>query len=374
MKKSEFKNLLLIVLIGITFYISLEHIDIIIAYVSKTFKLFSPFILGLVIAFVLNVPVSLIEKYLKEGKDKIKHLRSFSITISIICFILVLLFVGFLVIPSIINTIKLFVEQLPDFIVNSKNYLTKISEKIPELHEYITNLEISETILQDKITTLIKTSWPNILNSSFTIIINFFSGVMNFVIAFIFAIYILAKKEVLNNQLKKILYAYGNKKKIDRFYEIMSLSHITFTKFITGQCLECLILGLMFFIGMIIFQFPYALSISVLAMITALIPVFGAFIAAIIGALLIFITNPIQAFWFIIFFLIIQQIEGNFIYPKVVGKSVSLPAMWVILAVTVGGGLFGITGMIISVPLSSIIYALVKESTHRRLKVRKIKI
>ena len=374
MKKSEFKNLLLIVLIGITFYISLEHIDIIIAYITKTFKLFSPFILGLVIAFVLNVPVSLIEKYLKEGKDKIKHLRSFSITISIICFILVLLFVGFLVIPSIINTIKLFVEQLPDFIVNSKSYLTKISEKIPELHEYITNLEISETILQDKITTLIKTSWPNILNSSFTIIINFFTGVMNFVIAFIFAIYILAKKEVLNNQLKKILYAYGNKKKIDRFYEIMSLSHITFTKFITGQCLECLILGLMFFIGMIIFQFPYALSISVLAMITALIPVFGAFIAAIIGALLIFITNPIQAFWFIIFFLIIQQIEGNFIYPKVVGKSVSLPAMWVILAVTVGGGLFGITGMIISVPLSSIIYALVKESTHRRLKVRKIKI
>ncbi len=204
--------------------------------------------------------------------------------------------------------------------------------------------------------------------SATMIVIN---GVMTFFIGFVFAIYILIQKETLGRQCIKVMNAFFPKKVVDKIYNVCSLSHKTFSKFITGQCLEALILGMMFFVSMTIFRLPYALLVGVLIAFTALIPMIGAFIGCAVGAFLILMVNPMQAVFFIILFLVLQQIEGNLIYPHVVGNSVGLPSMWVLFAVTVGGKLMGIVGMLVFIPLMSVLYTLFRELVNKRSQLSK---
>ena len=199
-----------------------------------------------------------------------------------------------------------------------------------------------------------------------------FSGLVNFCLGFIFAIYVLMQKEKLGRQTKKVLYAYLPEKYADKAVSIGSLAYKTFSNFLSGQCLEACILGMLMFIALSIFRFPYALMISVLTAFTALIPIFGAIIGCVVGAFCIFIVNPMQALWFIILFQVVQQLEGNLIYPHVVGNSVNLPSMWVLVAVTVGGSLMGVAGMLLFIPLCSVLYAVFRETVGRRLKTRKV--
>ena len=198
------------------------------------------------------------------------------------------------------------------------------------------------------------------------------SGVFDFFVSFCFAVYILTQKERLGTQARMLLYAFAPRPRADRVVEVAGLAHRTFSKFISGQCTEAVILGSLFAVAMTLCRMPYVLLISVLIAFTALIPIFGAFIGCGVGAFLILVDDPIQALWFVVLFLCLQQIEGNLIYPHVVGSSVGLPSIWVLAAVTVGGSLMGIAGMLVMIPLASVCYSLLRATTHARLRSRGI--
>lgn len=392
------KKIIIIVTFAILLYWSLQNLSIVVGIFNTIFKVILPFILGLCIAFVINIPVRMIEKVYYNSKLKSKNikkktekkisnasnekkykkvnipLRVFSITTSILIVFFILYLVMFLIIPELINTFKIFKLNIPNFIENVKIWLIDITENYPEIKEKIANISIDWNYIESTFRTIAKGGLTAILTSSFNIIVSIFNGIFNFVMGVIFALYILLQKEKLLLQLRKIILAYYPKEKVEGIFEFGKLTNDTFSRFISGQVLEAFILGILCFIGMTIFNFPYAAAISVLIGVTALVPFFGAFIGVSIGAILIFAINPVQAFWFIIFFLILQQIEGNLIYPKVVGNSVGLPAIWVILAVTVGGSLFGIFGMMIGVPFVSVIYKTLRKNVNKNLKNKEIEI
>ena len=279
-------------------------------------------------------------------------------------FLLIVLFIGlicFIVGPELIHSIKMIMKQAPiayenliDFLKTNRNIMngsfTSIIDSLVSL-----DFDLAEIFNQ-----LIK-NWKPLFNSGFSILTNTVSSLSSFFIGFVFSIYLLFSKEKLSRQLKTTSQALLGEDKTKKIFQIIKLSSDTFTSFITGQCLEACILGSMFVVSMSLLQMPYALLMGIIIAITALIPVFGAFIGCFIGIIMIGIVNPIQAVAFIILFLILQQIEGNFIYPHVVGNSVGLPSIWVFVAVIIGGNLMGILGMFLFIPLTSIIYTLFKE-------------
>lgn len=365
MNKEDMKKIMfLIVFAVITFWLS-QNINFVLNIVGSLFKLLFPFILGLCIAFILNVPMSLIEN--KIFKKKTKHSRVLAITLSLILLVAILFFVLFLVIPSLIETITSFANKFPFILENIKEWLEKILIKYPELQSEIDKINFNSAEINNFIMNFAKNSIKDILNTSVSFISTLISSIANLFMGIVFSIYILSQKETLSHQAKKVLYAFLPTKIVNKFLEVTEISNNTFSKFITGQCLEACILGLMFFVSLSIFKFPYALTLSVLVIITALIPIFGAMIAMFIGVILIMVNDPIQAIWFVVLFQILQQIEGNLIYPKVVGKQVGLPPIWVMLAVIVGGSAFGLIGMLVSVPISSILYTLFKNCVNNRL-------
>jgi len=251
--------------------------------------------------------------------------------------------------------------------------MEELATNYPTIEKWSSKIDLNPEKIKSQFESWLEVFGTGILTTSFNVVVSIISGLANFIIAFIFAIYVLAEKEKLSKQFKILLRAFMKEKYVQSFFKITALANRTFSKFISGQCLEACILGMLCFIGMQFFKFPYALSISVLVALTALIPVFGAFIAMIIGFILISITSFSSAIWFLIFFLILQQLEGNLIYPRVVGNSVGLPAIWTMMAVTIGGSCFGILGMLISVPLSSILYALLKEYIQKKNQQKLIK-
>lgn len=252
-----------------------------------------------------------------------------------------------------------------------QKWLEQTFQDQEEIVDYIKNLEFD---WQNWLNTIKDFAWSgagSVLSYTMSATMMVVNGVMTFFIAFIFALYILIQKENLGRQGKKLITAVFPKKVVEKILSVCSLSYKTFSKFITGQCLEALILGMMFFVCMTIFRLPYALLVGVLIAFTALIPIVGAFIGCFVGAILILMVNPMQAVFFVILFLILQQVEGNLIYPHVVGSSVGLPSIWVLFAVTVGGKLMGIAGMLIFIPLVSVLYSLLREWVNHRISVKK---
>ncbi|MCI8574879.1 MAG: AI-2E family transporter, partial [Bacilli bacterium] len=322
---TELKRGIILITFGVCLYILLKNIAIVFGFLKTILTIFMPFILGLIIAFILNVPMSLIEKQLSKNKKiKIKNAnlkRGFSLTLSVIMVLLILIFVIALIIPDLGKTMTSFVEELPNLITNVENSLNELASNNQIVKNALGKIDLNPETIKVQMDLLLKNAGSGILTTSLSVVVSLISGVANFVIALIFAFYVLAEKEKLSSQFRIVLSSFIKEKYVRRFFQITSIANKTFSKFISGQCLEACILGLLCFIGMTIFQFPYALSISVLVALTALIPVFGAFIAMIIGTILISMTNFSMALWFIVFFLILQQIEGNLIYPKVVGNS-----------------------------------------------------
>ena len=262
------------------------------------------------------------------------------------------------------NTVSLFTKNFDTY----KEQTIEILNNFGINSESINNYSTSINNLKNEITSYINNNRNEIMQITIGVASSFLGSITSIIIGIVFAIYILLKKEDLSRQFKKILKAYLPEKYERRIEEIAKLSNITFGNFISGQCLESLIIGLLCFIGMLILQIPYASTISVLVGFTALIPVFGAFIGTFIGAFLIFMVEPFKALIFIIFIIILQQLEGNIIYPKVVGKSVGLPSIWVMVAVTIGASIYGILGMILSVPLCSILYSIIKTDVNLKIE------
>lgn len=334
--------------------------------------IFSPFLAGGAVAFVLNIPLKAFEEKMpgawrRKSAQRIK--RPLCIGLSIVSVALVIAVVVGTVAPQVASTASEIGKKIPAFTERVMEELDALARKYPQLTEQIEKLDLEKVnwdSLLSSVLGFLKNGAGDMLTSTVSVASGIISGVVNSVISFIFALYILAQKEKLGSQGRRIISAYLPEKVGKKALEICGLLYKNFSSFITGQCLEAVILGTMFVIAMSIFRMPYALMVGVLIAFTALIPIVGAFIGCFVGAFLIFIDNPLQALWFVILFLILQQIEGNLIYPRVVGNSVGLPAIWVLMAVSVGGSLFGIAGMLIFIPLMSTGYTLLKESVNRR--------
>lgn len=234
------------------------------------------------------------------------------------------------------------------------------------------NINIDWNKVVNIVTDSIKNGGSAVFNTTLGITSSIVGGVMNLVLSLVFSIYLLLQKEQLGAQLKNVMLAFLPPQRVEKILSVGRLSNRIFSKFVSGQCTEAVILGLLCFTGMSIFSMPYAMMISVVVGVTALIPMFGAFIGAGIGAFLILMVDPMQAFWFLIYIVVLQQLEGNLIYPRVVGKSVGLPGLWVLVAVTIGGNLWGVMGILLSVPLCSVVYSLFRQLVRDRLKKKHV--
>lgn len=330
-----------------------------------------PFLIGGAIAFVLNIPMKAIEKGLfgrvKNPKaDKIKRPVSIFLSFAAVIFILVL--VVNTVLPQVTKTMVELGNKIPAFLAETQIYLEKLFASQPQLLAVIDQLNpanVNWDSMMNGIIDFMKNGLSNVLSSTVTVASNIISGVVNIFIALVFSFYILAQKEKLCDQIKRVLRAYAPKI-YGRTLEIASLAGQNFGNFITGQCTEAVILGTMFVVSMAVLGFPYAVLVGVLIAFTALIPIVGAFIGCFVGAFLIMVDDPVKAIWFLILFIVLQQVEGNLIYPHVVGNSVGLPSIWVLAAVTIGGSLMGVIGMLIFIPIVSTVYALLREDVNRK--------
>ena len=351
MNKGHFKDSQVVkgITIGavlIVIYLALNNVTGILDSISYLAGLVMPFIIGAVIAFVFNVPMKAIEKGLNRLFDKRckkKHPRLIRVLAYMLTLILILAIIAgvlFVVVPELVNTIADLIGQVPTAVNNLINFLS-IGTK-------------------------------GIINGGIGAISGFFSGVTNFFIGFVFSVYVLFQKERLTAQCKKLMYVCMSENRADKIIEVLRLTNTTFSNFLSGQCLEACILGTMFVITLSILRMPYALLIGIIIAVTALIPIVGAFIGCIVGVILIMMTSPLKALIFVGVFLILQQIEGNLIYPHVVGSSVGLPGIWVLVAVTIGGNLFGIMGMLTFIPISSVCYALLRTYVNRKVEEKEI--
>ncbi len=373
LNKKNLNKIIMLITFGIGLFWLLNNLSIIILFLSHVLKLLFPFILGGVIAFILNIPMTKIENFIRDKNKNQKiifPIRTLSIVLSLILFLGVILLICFLLIPELIENIQLLINNIPAFFENIEEWVLELVDNYPDIQQRIADTFKNTTNFNNIAVTVLN----YVINGSLKMITNLISGVFTLFTAIVFAIYMLSQKEYLERGIKKVMYAYMKKEHVEKILEIATLSNKTFSKFISGQCVEAIILGAIFFVILTLLRFPYALIISILTAITALIPMFGAMIAMIVGALLIAVTNPWQAVLFIIVFQIVQQIENNFIYPKVVGKSVGLASMWTLMAVILGGSLLGITGMIIGLPLASILYAILRKETNEQLEKKKLKI
>ncbi|MCH5272840.1 MAG: AI-2E family transporter [Lachnospiraceae bacterium] len=370
----------------IVLYCLLQKISLLWAGLRWFLGILSPVFVGFIIAFVLNLPMRGLEKlwdkigsglnslFVKRGKKKKNRnissalRRPVCLLTSILIILLILSAVTALVLPEIGKAVRLLVNGVPGWLERVKEWGIKYAEEYPVISEVISKMNIDWDATAKSLLNLIGTGTLGVVGSTFTSVINTLGGIVDFVIALIFGIYVLLNKETLSEQVKKLLCAFLPERIQNGILHVADTSHGIFCAFVTGQCIEAVILGSLCAIGMLIFRFPYAAMIGVLVGVTALIPVVGAFIGAGVGAFLILMTEPFQALMFVVYIVVLQQIEGNVIYPKVVGNSVGLPAMWVLASVTVGGGIGGIVGMLFAVPTASVAYTLLREVTKKRLE------
>nr|WP_330363183.1 AI-2E family transporter [Lacrimispora indolis] len=330
----------------------------------------SPFLLGGVMAFILNVPMRRIEKMLPV-KEESRLRRPFSLCLTLVFVVGVLLLVIFVVMPQLFETILSLQNSIPTFLASVKEEAERLFAQNPEIADYINSIQIDWKAFLEGVVGFLSTGAGSVLSSTVSAAMSIINGVTTFVIALVFAIYILLQKETLSRQFQKLMKAFLPEAVMVRTLEILKLVSETFSNFLAGQCLEAVILGSMFFLTLSVFRLPYGLLIGVLIAFTALIPMFGAFIGCAIGAFLMLMVKPLDAVIFLIIFFVLQQVEGNFIYPHVVGNSVGLPSIWVLVAVTIGGSAMGIVGMLVFIPLCSVVYAILREIVNGRLEKKK---
>lgn len=371
--KLQYKNTLKLLTFGIILYCMLQNYRVVLKAVGYLFNLIFPFLIGGIIAFITNVPMRAIEKKLFPNHRKFDKFRRVCAYILTLVFILGIFALAlFVIIPEVGNTLMIIIAQVPGAFNDFQTWMYDMTKDLPNVQSYLNELDLDWASISSHAVTIIKTTGSTLLSSSFGIVSGIIGGVTTFVIAFTFSIYLVFQKEKLACQIKQILYAILKEPIADTIVYIGKLSNNIFSSFLSGQCIEAVILGTMFFIVLSLFQLPYALLIGVVIAITALIPIFGAFIGCGIGMFLIVMVEPIQAVWFLIIFLVLQQIEGNLIYPHVVGGSIGLPSMWVLVAVSLGCSLFGIAGILLFIPLCSVCYSLLRTFVKKRLRARRI--
>lgn len=381
--KESTKQIIKIIAIATVLFAAVLNIEPIWNAFKVFLSILSPFFWGLAIAFVLNIFMTFYEeKLFKRKKGKLKNNNSnakrrnnkgikriCSIALSIITIIAVITIIMLLIIPQFVEVIKNLILNMPTYLENLKNFGMDMTQRLPEVNNFIQNIQINIEALKNGLMDISK----NVLDITINQVSGLVSWIVNFFIAIVFSVYILANKEGLKIQAKDFIYARISKERADYILKVSRLARDSFRSFLTGQAKEAVILGGLCTLGMLILGIPYAGPVGALTALTAFIPIVGAFIGGFIGAVLIVAVDPIKALIFIIFIIVLQQIEGNLIYPHVVGKNIGLPSIWVLVAITIGGSLFGIMGMILGLPILSIIYAIVSENTNKKLQVKGLK-
>lgn len=376
--KETMRKIKELIVFTIVILIALWNYTLIFGALKFLVNIIFPFLMGGAIAFVLNVPMSFLERNifkqdkLKQKKRLQKASRPLSLVLTILIVLSTIALVMFVVIPELGTTFALLGKSIQQFMPKVVRQAEELFNNNKEVVALLGSLDMDWQEMLNGIAAFFKNGAGNVLDSTFSVAKNIVSSVATFFIAFVFACYILLQKEKLRVQVRKILYAYLPEKKVGTVLAVCSLAYKTFSNFLTGQCVEALILGLMFFVTMSVIRLPYALLVGILIAFTALIPIFGAFIGCVVGAFLILMVAPVKALIFVVMFLVLQQIEGNLIYPKVVGNSVGLPSIWVLAAVSIGGSLMGVVGMLVFIPLVSVVYTIFRGDVYRRLEKKGI--
>ncbi len=372
LNKSFFKGTLAVIVFAFILLWGATNSEKVFAVTDKIISLFSPFLVGLCIAFVINTVLCPIEnlwdKLTHKDPKKKKAKRPICLILSTTITFGAVFAVIFMLIPEIIQTAKSLIDMLPGITSKVQEWWNFLIEWLAKYDIALPGINLDSAKIMNSISSVISNYGSSVINTTVSITTSIVTFIVNLVLACVFSLYLLAQKETIGSALKSLVTAIIPKKRTDGLFKVLSLANQSFSKFVVGQLLEAVIIGFLCYFGMLIFKMPNPAVISILVGFTALIPVFGAFIGTAVGAFLILITNPIKAVWFVVFILILQQIEGNLIYPKVVGKSVGLPGILVLIAVTIGGGAMGIVGMLFSVPVCSILYTLCKEFIEKRVK------
>lgn len=374
--RDNLKKIRGLILFTIFVLVALWNYELVFDGIKFVWGVISPFVLGGVIAFIVNIPMRFFEEKLfdnaktKKKKWAEKLARPLSLILALLLIIGIIATVVLIVIPELGNTLLNLGKTMQDFIPKAQTWAIQTFEDNQEIAKWIADIDFKWNEILAQGLDFLKNGASSVLGSTFEAAMSIISGVASFFISFVFSCYVLVQKEKLGEQVKKLMRAFMPEDWNNIFLALGSVVNKSFTNFFTGQCLEAVILGLMFLVAMAIFRLPYALLISVLIAFTALIPIFGAFIGCGVGALLIFMVSPMKALIFIIVFLVLQQIEGNFIYPHVVGNSVGLPSIWVLVAVSVGGSLMGLAGMLIFIPITAVVYTMLRGIVNRRLGLK----
>lgn len=403
--KQTIKKIIGLISFAILLSWGLKNTEFIKSLIALALGLLQPFLIGGVIAFVVNVPMRALEnacfikpyqkrlaaqaaakptgKGAAKAPDKVpfwyRAKRPLSLILSLLLVLGVIGVGTLIVVPETVSSFSSIVNNLRNFPLMLNQWLEELMNWMPQaavwLEELNLNLDLTSIDWREIITQVVnflQNGAGNVLNTTFTVASGIFNGIVTGFLAIVFSFYLLMNKEKLGSQTKQLLYALLKEPHADYLVRVGQMTNRTFSKFLSGQCVEAVILATLFFVSMSILRFPYAMIISTLIAFTALIPVFGAFIGCVVGAFLILLVDPVRAFWFVVLFLFLQQFEGNIIYPRVVGSSVGLPSMWVLVAVTLGGSMMGVLGMLVYIPMFSVLYRLIREAVSNRLETKQI--
>lgn len=379
--KTTMRRLMLLIAFAGLLWVGLQRLDVVLEAAGFVWRVVSPLFIGAALAFILNVPMSFLERKLfpvradKKKKGASPGLkRGLSLLLTFVLLIVIVLLLVLVVVPQLAESIASLGTAISDAAMRALAWAEKQFAAYPEITSRLEDLAIDWEGLAKALWNFLTAGVGSVVTSTISVTRRVAGAFSTSFIALIFAVYLLLQKERLGLQCRKALYALLPEKWAKGLVRVCSMSHRVFSSFITGQCVEAVILGAMFFLSMTILRMPYALLVGCLIAVTALIPIVGAFIGCIVGAFLLLMTSPMQALVFVILFLVLQQVEGNLIYPHVVGSSVGLPSIWVLAAVTIGGSLMGITGMLVFIPLTAVLYALFREFVYGRLASKGIKV
>ena len=368
MKKKRFIYFIILLALLI---LCIKYSDSILGFAGFLWSLVTPLILGCVIAYILNILVTRIESlpcFSREDTLLGKVRRPISILGSLAVIIAIGVLVILIVIPQLVQAIGVIAKEIPTVVSEISVWLSSFDKDWPQLQKFLESLNVNWPQILQKAASYLTNGLSSVFSSTMYIVSTISSIAVTAVVALIFSIYILSGREKLFHQFQTLASTYLNEKFYKGMCVVLKTAHDTFTRFIVGQCTEAVILGTLCTIGMLFFRFPYATMIGTLIGATALLPVVGAYLGAAVGAFMIFTIDPLKALGFLIFIAILQQLEGNLIYPRVVGSSVGLPGIWVLAAVTVGGGLGGIIGMLLAVPVTATLYKLLQKDVQKRIK------
>lgn len=402
--KQTIKKIIGLISFAILLSWGLKNTEFIKSLIALALGLLQPFLIGGVIAFVVNVPMRALENacFIKPYQKRLaaqaaakpagkgstvpakppiwyRAKRPLSLILSLLLVIGIIGVGTLIVVPETVSSFSSIVNNLRNFPLMLNQWAQELMDWMPQaavwLEELNLNLDLTSIDWREIITQVVnflQNGAGNVLNTTFTVASGIFNGIVTGFLAIVFSFYLLMNKEKLGSQTKQLLYALLKEPHADYLVRVGQMTNRTFSKFLSGQCVEAVILATLFFVSMSILRFPYAMIISTLIAFTALIPVFGAFIGCVVGAFLILLVDPVRAFWFVVLFLFLQQFEGNIIYPRVVGSSVGLPSMWVLVAVTLGGSMMGVLGMLVYIPMFSVFYRLIREAVSDRLKAKQV--